>query len=120
MSHWMENSTTFAEKGYAKKINYQQGLIIELEIWDTYENMMSLSSLFTREAKGWFIIWDISDPDTFSEIDDWANAIRGKTDFIDFQIPIYLIANKIDLWSGKFNIIINIEEEIKKAMVTLK
>ena len=38
-----------------------------------------LSNLFTRNAKGWFIITDINDDNGFDEAEQWIKALRDKT-----------------------------------------
>lgn len=69
---------------------------------------MSLSELFTRDAKGWFIVWDVSDPETFDSINDWETVVRNKTDDGDIHIPIYLVGNKCDLLDGNTTLIITL------------
>ena len=98
----LDNSQTYVDKAYIKNIeSYKPGLTLELDIWDTYEDILSLSELFTRDARGCFILWDISDPDNLDKIEDWYDKVRSKTDYGDFKIPIFLVANKIDLLNGK-------------------
>ncbi|CAI2377419.1 unnamed protein product [Moneuplotes crassus] len=101
----LKNSSTVNERAYLKNYHLPNGIIIELDIWDTYEDILSLSSLFSRNAKGCFIVCDLSDPDSFSEISSWASTVRSKRPKAHDDFPIYLIGNKSDLLT---------ESELKK------
>ncbi|CAI2371132.1 unnamed protein product [Moneuplotes crassus] len=96
-SQILNNSSTMNEKAYLKICRTKDGKTLELDIWDTYEDIASLSSLFSRNAKGCFIICDLSDPGTFEEIPEWAEKVRATNNLIDFDIPIFLIGNKSDI-----------------------
>lgn len=62
----------------------------------------SLTDLFTREAKGCFIVCDVTDPKTIDATDAWVDIVRNRTDSLAFKIPIFLIGNKIDLLKVKY------------------
>ena len=62
----MNQSTTFAFKGYQKNLDVIDGILFDLDIWDTYkgETYDNLTELFTRDAKAWFIVCDVTNEDT--------------------------------------------------------
>ena len=62
----MNQSRTFAFKGYHKNLSVIDGILFDLDIWDTYkgETYDNLTELFTRDAKAWFIVWDVTNEES--------------------------------------------------------
>lgn len=68
---------------------------LTLEVWDTagQEVYRSLVSFYTREARGAFLVFDVTDEKTFTGLEQWIK-------FANEQAPgakIILFANKTDL-----------------------
>lgn len=100
----IDNSSTYGLSAHPKNIEYKDGLVLELDIWDTYkgESLSSLTDLFTRDAKGCFIVCDVTDEETIDAAERWVEVVRQKTDYENLKIPIFLIGNKCDLLKGKY------------------
>ena len=64
-------------------------------LWDTIGRTyyMNLTKLFLKDAKGIFVVYDITDKNSFDEVDEWMKLVK-ETQIID--IPIMLIGNKGD------------------------
>ena len=52
-----DTKKTYGAEAYLKRIDYSEGITIDLDIWDTYagEKYSGLSDLFARKAKGCFL-----------------------------------------------------------------
>ena len=57
-----DTKKTYGAEAYMKRVKYSEGIHVDLDIWDTYagENYNNLSNLFTRKAKGCFLLIDVS------------------------------------------------------------
>ncbi|OHT02441.1 Ras-related protein Rab-13 [Tritrichomonas foetus] len=68
---------------------------IVLELWDTagQEVYRSLVGFYTREAKGAFLVCDITNKTSFDGLADWITFITDAAP----GVKIILFANKIDL-----------------------
>ena len=72
--------------------------IINFQIWDTagQERYKSIICGFYKNAKGAFIVYDITDLKSFLSVDYWFIDLKNKTD-----AEIILIGNKCDLTSER-------------------
>ncbi|KAK8882619.1 hypothetical protein M9Y10_045261 [Tritrichomonas musculus] len=72
-----------------------EGTKIVLELWDTagQEVYRSLVGFYTREAKGAFLVCDITNKASFDGLHEWVNFITDAAP----GVKIILFANKIDL-----------------------
>jgi Ras-related protein Rab-11A len=70
--------------------------IIKVNIWDTagQEKFTSLIPTYYKNAKGAFLVYDITRKDTFNHIENW---LRELTSINSDKISIILIGNKSDL-----------------------
>lgn len=68
---------------------------IAIQFWDTsgQERYKSLTSSYYKDAKGVFILYDITNKESFSSVDFWINDIKEKCN----EIIIIIIGNKNDL-----------------------
>ena len=75
------------------KINNEE---IKVMIFDTagQERFRSLASNYIRKANGILLVYDISDKNTFLNIENWMTSIKEES---SDTIPIILIGNKCDL-----------------------
>lgn len=66
-----------------------------LELWDTagQEVYRSLVGFYTREAKGAFLVFDVTSEQTFNSLAEWVKFANEATP----GVKIILFANKIDL-----------------------
>ncbi len=69
--------------------------IIKIHLWDTagQERYKSITSAYYRGAKGAMIVYDITRPETFNNIDKWYNEI---TELGDKNMVMMIAGNKAD------------------------
>ena len=77
----------------ALKINKE---VIKVEVWDTagQERYRAITSSYYKGAKGAIIVYDITNEDSFNNVESWMNEVtkKGKTD-----MQFLLVGNKKDL-----------------------
>ena len=80
-----------------KKIN---GMNFEIKLWDTagQEKFKSLTKLFTKEAKIAILVYSIDSEESFNELDEWLNLVKGSN---EDNLILGVAANKSDLASDK-------------------
>ena len=75
------------------KINKE---VIKVEVWDTagQERYRAITSSYYKGAKGAIIVYDITNEDSFNNVESWMNEVtkKGKKD-----MQFLLIGNKKDL-----------------------
>lgn len=67
--------------------------IILWDIWGNKNVRELLKEAYYHGAQGIIAVCDVTRPETLSELDGWATAIRS----VAGEIPVCLLANKIDL-----------------------
>lgn len=69
---------------------------VEIQLWDTcgQEEYKSLTKQYYRDAKGILLIFDMTEPQTFINLNKWIEEINNN---IQYKIPIIIVANKKDL-----------------------
>lgn len=79
------------------KINKE---VIKVEVWDTagQERYRAITSSYYKGAKGAIIVYDITNEDSFNNVESWMNEVtkKGKTD-----MQFLLVGNKKDLINDK-------------------
>jgi small GTP-binding protein len=70
--------------------------VVKVLIWDTagQERYKSMTNAYYRGAKGAVIVYDITRPESFNNVDKWFNEIR---EFGEPNANLLLIGNKCDL-----------------------
>ena len=75
------------------KINKE---VTKVEVWDTagQERYRAITSSYYKGAKGAIIVYDITNEDSFNNVESWMNEVtkKGKTD-----MQFLLVGNKKDL-----------------------
>ena len=68
---------------------------VKFQIWDTagQEKYMSINKNLFQRVQGIILMYDISEPQTFYNLDKWMKVIREMAS----ELPLILIGNKIDL-----------------------
>ena len=84
-----------------KDIIVKDNISIKLKIIDTggQEKYRSLSKSYYKNADGVFFVFDLSDRNTFDEIQTWINLFQENNNGNE-KIPQFLIGNKCDLKKG--------------------
>jgi|EP00670_Eutreptiella_braarudii_P011525 Ras-related protein Rab-18 len=69
---------------------------VKLTIWDTagQERFRTLTSSYYRGAQGIVLVYDITNPESFENIQQWMNEIEMYTTFPD--VVTLLVGNKLD------------------------
>ena len=70
--------------------------IVKGQIWDTagQERYRAITSAYYKGAHGAFVVYDITQRESFEAVDRWINDLRNNT---DERLEIILIGNKSDL-----------------------
>ena len=71
---------------------------IKVKIWDTagQEKFKSISTQYIKNCDGILLIYAINDRKSFEKIDDWLKEVEEKKN-TNYNVPLVLIGNKIDL-----------------------
>lgn len=94
------NTQTSTQAAFYQKDMTRQGFNMILEIWDTagQERFHALIPMFYRDAKGAFVVYDITDQNSFDHAKQWVNELRqARGD----DIVLLLVGNKCDLQSER-------------------
>ena len=96
----------FISKSY--KINDQ---VFKIEIWDTagQERYKSITAAYYKGAKGALIVYDITQKDSFENINKWMSEVRDKS---SKDLKIMIVGNKTDLVNERQ---VSTEEALEKA-----
>jgi small GTP-binding protein len=78
-----------------KQITLKDGTEAKLMIFDTagQERFKSLAENYIKKANGILLVYDISEKQSFQNIENWMESIRENSN----ESPIILIGNKSDL-----------------------
>ena len=76
------------------------GQDVYLKIWDTagQERFRTITHSFYRQADGMFIVYDVTNRNSFNGIPGWMEGIHEHA---DENVIKYLVANKIDMAEGR-------------------
>jgi len=94
-----QHFTTLGSEFVLKKLTVENNEII-LKIWDTagQERFMTITKSFYKQAHGIFLVFDVTNQDSFLKLDNWIHNIEENA---NSEIPKFLIANKIDLTADR-------------------
>lgn len=92
--HFNTRNTVGVEFG--TKIIRTEDIVIKAQIWDTagQERYRSLTTTFFKGSNGAFLVYDITQRQTFEGIDRWYHELINYT---DLNISVILVGNKSDL-----------------------
>ena len=95
-NQFLEDSKATVGVEFGSKLFIQQGHKIKAQIWDTagQEKYKSITSAYYKGSKGALVIYDITQKETFANIEKWVNDLKCKG---DPKITIIIIGNKSDL-----------------------
>ncbi|RRT70789.1 hypothetical protein B296_00030267 [Ensete ventricosum] len=73
-----------------------EGKTVKAQIWDTagQERYRAITSAYYRGALGALLVYDVTKPKSFENVDRWLKELR---DHADSNIVVMLIGNKTDL-----------------------
>ncbi|XP_030841808.1 ras-related protein Rab-31 [Strongylocentrotus purpuratus] len=93
-----ENCVSTIGAAFLSRLLYFQNIEYSFALWDTagQEQFRSLAPLTYRSAAAALIVYDITNQDSFDEVDFWISELRKMG---PEEILIYVIGNKVDLES---------------------
>jgi small GTP-binding protein len=93
----MEEQATIGVDFTAKYYTNSRGKKIKLYLWDTagQEAFRSVVQLYYRNLAGAVLVFDVTSPRTFRNLDYWMEQLLTNNDN-DVPVPMILLANKID------------------------
>ena len=70
--------------------------VVKVHLWDTagQERYKSVTAAYYRGAKGAMIVYDITRPESFNNVDKWFNEIR---EYGEKNVQLLMVGNKSDL-----------------------
>ena len=100
-----DTKTTVGVEFGAKKV-YIKDKCVKIQIWDTagQERYRSVTTAYYKGAKGALIVYDITNTQTFENVECWIKEVKDAT---DKEIKIILIGNKSDLEENR---LVSVEE----------
>ena len=93
-----------------------EGHNVKVQIWDTagQEKYKSITNAYYKGAKGAFVVYDITNKNSFDNADNWLNNLRASA---DKKCSIILIGNKSDLENKREVSIEQGEEKAKNSEI---
>ncbi|KAE8723899.1 Ras-related protein YPTC6 [Hibiscus syriacus] len=91
----LESKSTIGVE-FATRTLQVEGRTVKAQIWDTagQERYRAITSAYYRGALGALLVYDVTKPTTFENVNRWLKELR---DHADPNIVIMLIGNKTDL-----------------------
>ncbi|KAJ5077763.1 ras-related protein raba5e [Anaeramoeba ignava] len=95
-NQFSENSQTTIGVEYKTQIVEINNKKIKLQIWDTagQERYQSMTKLFYRNSDGVFIVYDITNPESFNKLDYWIKDLKSQE---QTNAMLMILGNKCDL-----------------------
>ena len=101
LSRYTKNTFTFDTRSTvgvefgAKKVE-MHGIKVKNQIWDTagQERYKSITNTYYKGAKGALVVYDVSNRDSFVNVNKWINELRMNG---DKEVIIVIVGNKSDL-----------------------
>merc|ERR1712154_757130 len=94
-----EHKATIGADFLTKEINVDDK-VVTLQIWDTagQERFQSLGNAFYRGADACIMVYDITDENSFKQIDSWKRKFVSQANIDNpRRYPFLLLGNKTDL-----------------------
>jgi len=88
-----------------KCIRWDKNTNVRLQLWDIsgQERFGTMTRVYYREAVGAFVVFDVTRHNTFESVKKWKLDLDAKVYLpnTNANLPIILLANKIDLLNGE-------------------
>jgi len=88
-----------------KVLDWDPRTTVRLQLWDIagQERFGNMTRVYYKEAVGAFVVFDVNRTSTYEAVKKWKTDIDTKVSLpgTETPIPIILLANKIDLVTGK-------------------
>ncbi|EFJ12174.1 rab family GTPase [Selaginella moellendorffii] len=91
----LESKSTIGVEFATRSINVD-GKLVKAQIWDTagQERYRAITSAYYRGAVGALLVYDITRPVTYENVERWLKELKDHT---DSNIVVMLVGNKSDL-----------------------
>ena len=99
-SKFTENFKPTVGADFSNKEITIDGKIVMMQIWDTagQERFQSLGTAFYRGADCCFLVYDITNKQSFDNVQVWKNSFLDKAQIVEpDSFPFMVIGNKADL-----------------------
>ncbi|CAL9185407.1 ras-related protein RABA2a-like [Musa acuminata AAA Group] len=95
-NHFSIDSKSTIGVEFATRTLQVEGKTVKAQIWDTagQERYRAITSAYYRGALGALLVYDVTKPKSFENVDRWLKELR---DHADANIVVMLIGNKTDL-----------------------
>ncbi|CAL9120202.1 unnamed protein product [Musa textilis] len=95
-NHFSIDSKSTIGVEFATRTLQVEGKTVKAQIWDTagQERYRAITSAYYRGALGALLVYDVTKPKSFENVDRWLKELR---DHADSNIVVMLIGNKTDL-----------------------
>jgi len=106
-----KHKTTLQATFESKKVTLPDKTRVELNIWDTagQERFHTLGPIYYRQSRGALLVYDITDANTFTRVQNWVKELRKM---LGNDVVLIIVGNKIDL---ERNRVVNEKEAIEYA-----
>lgn len=90
-----ESKSTIGVEFATRNVNIK-GKMVRAQIWDTagQERYRAITSVYYRGAVGALVVYDLTKPQTFHNLDKWLQELREHA---ESTVRIMLVGNKTDL-----------------------
>jgi small GTP-binding protein len=94
-----ETKSTIGVEFGSKKVEIGD-VKIKAQIWDTagQERYKSVANAYYKSAKGALVVFDITEINSFNNVDNWITEVKSKA---DEDCVVILVGNKIDLTDNR-------------------
>jgi len=92
--YFINNNAATNGPSYSSKSLILEGRSFIADIWDTagVEKYRPLTKFYLKDAKGVFVVYDITSKDSFDAIDEWIGLLKE----VGSDVPMVIIGNKYD------------------------
>ena len=105
LSRYINNSFSEATRStvgveLSAKVEEINNTKIKIQIWDTagQERYKSITKTYYKGAKGALIVYDITNKESFKNVDKWINDLKESG---DDDVSILIVGNKCDLEASR-------------------
>lgn len=97
-----KHETTIGVDFQARTVSSTSGNILRLHLWDTagQEHFRSIVSAYYKCIAAALLIFDVTNRETFDNLEHWLKDLRQKNDSSD-NLPIIILGNKTDVEERK-------------------
>lgn len=84
------------QANFQDKLVSIEGTRVQMHVWDTagQERYRAIARNYYRDAQGAVIVYDITEPDSFDRVKQWANEL---SQYGESHVCITIVGNKCDL-----------------------